>query len=347
MYIFWFNIFLVLVWGLASINSSKKVKILIYLILFVQLYTILAARHLSVGSDTLNYVFWFERSKLYNFFDFSYSRHETGYLLLNKVLSFINNPQIFIAIIAFIQLIIIYLFIIKESRYPIISVFLFISFGFYSDLFNLFRQMLALSILLLSYNYLKKNDFTKYVIIVVIASLFHISALSFLVLWFTKKIEPRFRNLLLYFTIAILTYLFSGEIIRYSLEYFSTRSNITVESSGGLNLLILLIVILLIGYMLKRNILKNENNSIILFNVLSAGVFAQVIALQFSLFTRITSYFAFFIIIFIPEIIHAIENKYIRIISIMFIINLGLIYYYYSLLRNSSGVLPYQFFFNH
>ncbi|TSB48566.1 EpsG family protein [Alkalicoccobacillus porphyridii] len=343
MLFYWFNLFFIILLSIISITGKQKVYKIIHWIMFVQLYLIIALRDFSVGSDTYNYIWWFERAKEFAFWDFQYSRHEPGYLFINKIFSFIQEPQLFVAIIGIIPLFIIFKFIANESKMAWLSVYLFITLGFYSDLFNLFRQMLALSCILVSYKYLNQNKSIKFVITILIASLFHISALGFIIVYFVKKYKPSFKMLYLYFIAGLGLFILGKPIINFMISNFATRSNIEVSSQGGFSLLGVLIITLVFGLIFKKNDLEFNAKSNILFNILSVAIMVQILALNFSLFTRVTSYFMFFMIIFIPEILNSIKDKSLKVFSVIMVILFAALYYYLSLLRDSSGIVPYIF----
>ena len=68
----------------------------------------------------------------------------------------------------------------------------------------------------------------------------------------------------------------------------------------------------------------------------------QMLAPTLGEFFRISMYFNIFIILLIPEVINSIKNKYLKVISILFIIILLLIEYF-LFTYNGAGVYPYKF----
>lgn len=345
MLIYWINIFLVMLWAIIIVLTKKKYLKIIYWFVFIQLYFLVAFRDFSVGSDTEVYVWWFETTKTVSFWDFDYSRHEKGYILFNKLLAFVNNPQVFIAITGFIPLFIIFKFIKKESKIPFLSIYLFITLGFYSDIFNLFRQIIALTFIIVSYKYLKEEKLWRFVGSILIASLFHISALAFLVIYFVKNLSPSFKSLCLYLIAAIGLYITATPLVQFIVSNFSTRSNMTVESNGGITLLLVLILTLVAGLIFRNSVVNIDETSNVLYNILYLAILVQILALEFSLFTRVTSYFMFFIIIFIPEVLSSINDKGLKYFGIILVLILTGIQYHLSLLVDNSGIVPYIFSF--
>src|SRR5690625_2272592 len=191
MLLYWINLTMVPVWAILYKFLRIKNERNLLIVLFIQLYLILAFRNPSVGIDSIPYINIFERTKRHSFFDFSFSRHEPGYLFFNKMLGFIDSHQIFIAIMAFIPLIMIFRFISKESKIIWLSIFLFITLGFYTNTFNWMRQIIAMALVATSYSYLKNENKKGFFIYVFLATLFHVSAIAFLIVYFVRKIKDR------------------------------------------------------------------------------------------------------------------------------------------------------------
>lgn len=343
MFIYWLNLIMIIVWTIILKIFRVNNKHALLSILFLQLYLILALRSPFVGADTNGYINQFERTKTFPFFDFGFSRYEPGYLLLNKALFFIENHQFFIAVMAFIPLFLIFKFISKESELVWLSVFLFITLGFYTDTFNLFRQIIAMALVATSYTYIKKSEAKMFFLLVLSAALFHITALSFLPIYFFRQINLNLKVVIYYFFIAILTFLFSKPIIRFTIGLFSPLER-EIKGGGGLNLLIILVFILLIGLYFKDNFLSKDPRNVILYHILFFGVIFQIIALDFALFTRVTRYFSLFVIVFIPNIIVAERNKNLVVLGIYVLCCFTAYFYLNSLSTDLSSIVPYEFF---
>lgn len=345
MSIYFINLFLIIFWFMflkLVKNNNRKVFLTIS---FFQLYLILALRSPLVGADTENYINYFNITKQFNFWKFDYSRLEYGYIFLNKILSFIQNEQIFIAIMAFIPLFIYFKFISRESKIPWLSVYLFITLGSYSDIFCLFRQSIALSIIAISYKYLKEDNLKKFVITIIIASFFHITSLVFLPVYFLRKNKLNYKNIGLYLGIEIVVLVTSNKIINFAINKFG-QYDYGDSSGGGIKLFLMLFIVLALGLFFSKSVLNNDKQAIVLYNIMFCSIVVQLLALQFSLFTRLTSYFSLFLMIFIPEVIAGIKDKRIRAVAVFLVIGLAFIQYYMVLNKNLNGSVPYFFYFN-
>ena len=82
------------------------------------------------------------------------------------------------------------------------------------------RQMMAMSITLLSYEYILKRNFIKFSIVIFFASLFHYSALIMVVFYFAVNYLSRIKYILISFAIALFIKLKLSLIIDVLLGHF-------------------------------------------------------------------------------------------------------------------------------
>ena len=97
-------------------------------------------------------------------------RHELGYKVLNKVVSFFStNNQLFLTIVAILSIAPVGRFIYKNSRMPFLSFIIYIAFNYYSFVFSGLRQAIAYGIIFISYDYIKNRKLAKFLICVSLA----------------------------------------------------------------------------------------------------------------------------------------------------------------------------------
>lgn len=345
MLIYWVNLCLVFIWtlGFKIFNKTSSQKLMN--ILFIQLLLLLVLRDYSVGSDTAAYISLFERINLYPFFNFDISRHEAGYILLNKIIGlFTQNKQIFISVMAFFPLMLFFRFIKKESKIKWLSVVLFITLGFYTNTFNWFRQIIAMALIVNSIEYVKTNQFKKFIGITIIASLFHFTALAFIPIYFIRNIRINIKTITIYAFMGVFIFFFSRPIINIVASLFATYEY-TLDSGGGTTFLLILIMILFFSLFFKKNILSVSPEQQVYYHILFFAILFQLLALEFGLVTRVVRYFSIFLIVFIPNTIYYFRDKYITILGLSLVCVLTLLIYYNSLLNDISSITPYKFFF--
>lgn len=175
----------------------SRIRGRIPLLIFLGFLTIIAGfRSTEVGKDTLNYYLYFYRIQ-HGTFD---SGYEPLWQLLNisvfKLGGDFNHVTFIASILTLLPL---YFAFIKESRYPFLSLFVYIAFNYYLSSFNIMRQMLAISWVLLALVYYRRENLEKYdnwkvVIFSLIAIMFHYTAIIIVPLFVLINITQKYGN---------------------------------------------------------------------------------------------------------------------------------------------------------
>lgn len=297
--------------------TTKYKKVLIFLsaiilILFASFRgTILSGKY--KGNDFESYRKWFglvENVKL------SWSNEIAFNLLMLTIKRLTGSFEIFIMITSAFLVYAIYSFAIKNSESYIITIFCFITFGIYELAFSAIRQWIAGAIFLLAYQFIKDKKFWKYFISIVIAAMFHNSAIILLIVYpfINSKIKIKNKAVICVVVACIVTILMKTNIIldiiykympSYKYKYMNIgkelNSNYTVFSIGMLCMLI----IALYNKAFLDNNLKNKNNT----NFLLLICFFSYIATLNPMFGRLLQYFMPAVPLIIPSIISIFNTK--------------------------------------
>lgn len=334
-------------------KQSRQISFWICICLLMFLHGFRAA---SVGNDTIEYIRIFNEVK--NGYDFSMSRYELGYLWFNKILSyFSSNPQIVFITSGIFIYYSVGRFILKYSAYPWLSIILFLSYGFFTFFMGAIRQAIAISILLYSFKYLLNGNLYKFLIIVIIASFFHITAVFFSFAYLCRYIKPSLKN---YSLLALFAFigLFSFNLILSKLfSIFSMYEHYNGGKYFGETRIasILYVVISFSILIISENIIRKRISSfsheyqfeirceivLVLF-----AVILFLISTKLNILDRIAVYYNLFTILLLPNAIRALKyNK--RLISTAII---TLFFYAYTVtilvLRPEwTSIFPYTFCF--
>ena len=272
---------------------------------------------------------------------------EVGWLVFTKFISiFTGNLQIYLAIVAVISFIPIVYIISKYSKNVILSCFIFACLGFYVHYFSGIRQMTALSILLLAFDQLYQKKYLWFVIITIIASTIHRSALFFIVIWPLSFIHLSFFAVIIVIMIFVGLMPFYQDIVLWILNVFFNSDYVSyLEDEGqATTLFIVYTLFLLLSFIKKDN---NRQMGLLRMTVL-IGVAGQSLGVLGSgAITRIGYYFNVFLMLLLPEIVDSFkEQKTKVIINSIAIVLLCLFFYLTTTSANSSGVIPYSFYWN-
>ena len=332
--------------------NEKYKKIKFYLSLSV-LFALMALKSENVGNDTHNYVEFFYRLKYIDDYIDQFSRFEIGYQLYVKVIGMLfDNVQFLFIITAIICIGAITYMIKKLSLNWLYSLFLFIGLRFYYFFLSGLRQSIAVSIVCVSFMFYLENKRKVFYILILLASLFHFSALIFLLTPVLIKIKVN-KNLIIKFLLALFVCYFSFNQIlggflyllpSYYSHYLDTKAA-GVNNIGNFIGAIIPICFVLIALSEKiKDKLKYYDIYIVFLLIASAISF---LATRASILDRFVQYFWIFSIISITNIIFSFNDKikrsivYILTTVIVIVYNLTLLYFR----PEWHHIVPYMFFF--
>lgn len=246
--------------GFAALAQNSKSAFFLNIFLsmsFFVLFFNIGYRNNS-GIDDYNYALIFSQIAQYGWFSvFLNTTMEPGYLMLNKLVYLFTDNYLYMQLISsFIPLALFYRGF-KQYRNVIsipMAVFLLITmFYFIMISVSLVRMFIALSIVFNAFYYIPKRNISKYVLLIILASLFHYSALFMLVLvYFGINKENLYRKskrfIVIGFIITPIVFVAVGKImvpflgVRYA--GYGTVNNLSLSFSSfdTVPLLILLLL---------------------------------------------------------------------------------------------------------
>ena len=247
-----FLIFIVILW-VYIVKKQLNIKDIFIPLIFLVIFGTIRSNTVGTDSEMYSRVFTDNISAESFVFD---PRLEIGYSTLVYFIQSIDKE--YYLLFLFTSLIIVFnnlVSIRKYSRDFVLSVYLYICLGFYTFYFNTLRQAIAMSILMLGINFLINKKLFSYLFIVLLASLFHRSALIMLLFYvIVHYIKIRIElKAILAFTISTLI---SSSVLIYMASVNDKYSSY-VESSdkaGGYSYILLYALIALIFLYFGRKI---------------------------------------------------------------------------------------------
>lgn len=317
-------------------GSKKTIIVITIFIIFMQ-----GLRHFDVGVDLTVYEFHFNQIKEMKFIEaFNYRNNESFYFLLNWVLSrFSRDFRIMLfasSILTFVPSAIISY---KYSKSPILSIFLFITLGFFTFSLSGLRQTISIGIILISFIFLKERKLFKFVIMVAIASLFHQSGIFFLIAYPVYHFKSTKKYLLVIVPSVLLIFIFRRQIFNV-LSVLYDNSYIPVESNAY-GFLIGLIVIWIFSLFWFRNIKDNHIEGLL--NLLLIAIIIQLFASYHPFVMRLGYYFFVYMILLIPEIVIKVKDLGLRSLSYGFVFLFFSFYFLNTLQGSILEIYPYKF----
>jgi len=323
---------------LVSLTRNPRYLFVSFIILFFYL-----ALRYDFGNDYMNYynIFddikrsnWSEVYRLANVNQFGQTM-EFGYIYLNKVFSSFTNFYFFIAFQSFIFCIVYYQLIVKHVNYKYLWLSLFILI-FHTSLLvrsiSGLRQALAIFSFIYAIQYLINRDILRYSLFIIIAILFHYSAVLLFPLYFVisnkriSRTEPII-YLGLYFIV-----LFFGEILLTPIEYivinFLPKYNFYIQDkeantiSSGFGLIANTILYVIILFKAK----KDNPADRVFYRLAAVFMIISPISLIIINLARLSLYFAPALIVVIPNMMikrSSILIKRVALVMAIFLYMLG------------------------
>lgn len=166
----------------------------------------------GVGTDYWQYAAAYDKYVL-NIWDAIFNFKEPGINIIAKISSWIyDDYTVMFFIAATITVGLSVWTISKYSNTFAFSILLYIFTGAWNGSFNGVRQYLACAVIFAGHRYIIDRKFIKYILIVLMASAFHITAIVMIMLYFIPLKKIDLKEILL-FTIGIILLLYSYDIV--------------------------------------------------------------------------------------------------------------------------------------
>lgn len=367
MLIYHLNNILILIWAaIFCFKKQSKKKNLIFVILaFSQLLAISIFRY-KIGYDYNMYATGEFNMHMEGFETLQYKDWEIGFVLLTKVLGLVfPNFYYYMAFFAVISLVPAAIFIYKNSKIPWISTVLYVNTFLFFMTMNFMRQAVAVSLVMLSWHFIKKKKFFKFLVIILIASLFHQTVLIMIPIYFIIKMKIKPQGMIIYAYFLLIFYISSTDLINILTKFLHEEYNRSIFVTEGISFVyaILPTAIAIIAFLLsKYTINMSDENKYLINMTIITGLFF-ITAMRHGIIERLSYYTLIFFILLVPEIYLSIKEKGFCITekgikrlanktqkqkqiiaSLVLLMILGISYFsfIYGLSENAHGVVPYN-----
>ena len=225
-----------------------------------------------------------------------------------------------------------------------LSVLMFICLCYLNTL-SIIRQALAVSITFYAYRYVVEKKFFKYLLFIVLASLFHSSALIALVIYWIPKL--RFTHLIMCLLIA---YIGKSVVFSLMIEYDFYSSYLTDEKNLEGGRFIMLFLFMIYGLCLYIWIKQKRSREVTsgLFNIVTIGMMCYILFGP-HIGSRVAAYFEIYLYLLLPNLISCLDwksRKSLTLFSSVICLLFFMIYLWTPILKGiPSAYIPYKVFF--
>lgn len=340
----WMYFFLFAIWFFSSMMNEKKGRWFSCVSSFLVLWLIQSFRSIHTGTDLHSYIPYFYHSVHMNIGEYVQLNFEWGYQIYTQLVSHYisSNENVYLAITSLLLLAPVTYIIYKYSKNTSLSFIIFASFLIYLFSFSGLRQAIAIGITTLSYDFIARKKLIPFILLVLIASLFHTSAVLFIIAYplcnYLRLTAKKYiligiictGGLFAIKSIAIwlVELLFSeGKYIHY----------LEKETTGAYMLMLALLLLFIFTFFGKSKQLEH------LRPLIFAGILFQSLGLLSSSATRLAYYFFIFLFLALPAVTDA-RPKSERSIFNIAIAAFMVFFFFYTTGEGTMGVVPYHFY---
>ncbi|MBQ7352542.1 MAG: EpsG family protein [Clostridia bacterium] len=312
------TIYLVLVGALVAESAFffdserfKKGQKFIFIVMVLLLGFIAGARSLDVGHDTLTYYGIFKDISKYEFGTLfapnKYSEMEQGYVWFCWLFSRIsNNFSHFLLITSLFEYSAVGYWVWKNSKRPFLSLTIFTCM-FYTFFLTGIRQSIALAILLLAYENVKKKQLIRFAIKVLIAFMFHQTALIFLVVYILSVVIKTGRKFFIGSLIALpVLYLTRNNIFFFLIDFFERYSDYEILEHGEATTYTLLLLFIAFVSVIFKGLFPSNEDQDKEYNYFTCLIIVALLIMPFvglnGAIMRVAMYFSIFLCLLMVQL---------------------------------------------
>jgi hypothetical protein len=311
-------------------------------------FSILAGARFGVGKDFFAYLDIYENIRVLSFHELIEQKAPL-FAVINWIIGIFDAPNsfllFFILSLLFVWTTILVLYSFLEKKEILLGVFIIFSLV-YIESYNLVRQFVSIGLVTIAYRTLFLKDKAKYVLLIIIASLIHLTSIVMIIgmfLDFRKKykklLDLVFYTFLIISPILIPLLISAVKIIPIFSGYF--RFYQFNFEGFGLGFLIEILPVIFVVLFFNKVLTTYDSRYDILFKILLLTIPFRFLSYYFEWGSRMMLYTIVLQAIIVPKGITISRHKYLKLI--LFIIIYVSIFIYQYIVRNMGPAYPYNF----
>ena len=344
-------------------RESTQIETALLWIGIIALFVFAATRSIRIGADTSQYCRYFLHISKTGWFELltSYSHPiygsiELGYRIYNKLLSWLGGQQIITVANSFLQMSLIAILILRDSRDRYLSLLLYFTFCFYQTALNLTPSSFTSYFMFLSFPLIQKKRLIPFLLWAATGAMFHLSAIFFLPLYFINSLPLNKKTFILFLGGAASLFVFYVSVLPTLLVilppsyriYISTFNPDNSYSIQFFVYVVQLLPILFILWIMDQNSRLEfaRNNSLMIWTFLFESVI-YFMARRAAMFSRGAFLFSPYVIILLPQMISEVKSlTERRVITAILVFYSVAVYIVRVKFNNVGTTMPYAFYWN-
>lgn len=291
-----------------SIHSRQNVINVACLAGIFVVLTAVSVFRVNTGNDYNGYI--------NKFHDAFYNIHvvtEPGFNIITKLCYWFTGSEAYLLVFAVFAIATVFIFLLamyKDSKEFFMTFFLFMAFGYYFQSLNTVRYYLALALVLYSMGFVMDRKYVRFIIIVLIATCFHKTAIVAIPIFILARLEYKRWMYGIIALAGISGLIFKSQYMKLFLKIYPTyvneKENLMSGSATLINVLRTMAVLILAILLYRKCVVNKENN--FYFNL---NFFALILYSCFSFvpyLSRIGYYLTISQIYFIPNLLMSVSK---------------------------------------
>jgi hypothetical protein len=236
---------------------------------------------------------------------------EPGFYLLNRFLSlFITSSVAMYGVYSFIILAPVAYFIYRYSKDVWLSTWLYVTLTFFYAIMDFVRQGIAVSIILMGYKFLREKKPIPYLLLVLLAAMFHKTAFIMIPVYFLCHLQLNKKLGLFYAVTTLIVYLTSDYIIDFVTDYVFVyyKNSEWVTEGYPITFLFVPVVIFIACLALTVYREKWDDDANILLNLLLFSLLVWLFITRHYILERFSAYMYIYAITALPAAISGLKT---------------------------------------
>ena len=335
-------------------KDERKYNKALFVVSSIVVVLILGLRHPSMGNDlryqsSNGYLGAFDSIVSYPWSSILYLKimnFEQGFIIYNKLVGFLGTDrQMFLFVTAAVSVVPIMYYLSKNSQNMLLSIIIYLGLPVFLICFSGLRQAIAIGITSLSMIYIKEKSLVKFILLVLLASTFHFTAIVFLIAYPMYHIKASDKWDVISIISIPVVYVLRAPL--FDILSKLLKKNAKMTDTGALTLFLIFTLIYIGLVMLNKK--RNRPGGYI--NIFYLACLCQAFAGVYYTAMRVAYYFMIALAVGLPEVLQEMkserEGDSTYKISYCVVVIIFIIYGLYAIKTSSWAMAyPYKFFWN-
>ena len=341
------------------IGNKKYTGTQVYMLFWgIVLVTLVALRSFEIGNDTKMYQYIFNSYSKSNSFsswiedNWYTSGTELGFYFLGYIVSSFVDFRFFLILMSFVSVVPFIFVIHKYSDNKPLSLFLYVTFAYYTFSMSGLRQAAAMGLIMIAYHFMREKKIWKYLLFCGVAFSFHTTALLFIPMYWIGKVPNNKVTIFLALFGAAAAYLLRGYI--WNLALLFSRQQYEVVESGGTLMYFFMLATVILGIYYYKAFIGNSRKYVKDLSTVALDnrdlFYLQVLALMICpiasvnpAISRVYFYYHMFVLLYYPKLLKVIPKKVEKIMVYSFVFIMALGFFFTKVCDPIQKYVPYYF----